>query len=207
MIHAVAGFGRDGHDVGKPVHPAVFVDQRQQAQLLDEIHLVDNQHHRHVTLLEPLKHKPVAMARRFRGLDHEEHQIHFIKHVQGHLDHALVELKLGLVDAGRVEKHHLGAGQMLDAEDPGPGRLRLVRNDGDFLAEDAVQERRLPHVRPAHQRDKPGAVGRGAAHGRSAGDPLGREDGFCLAPGGIRKTVSPSFTNPSRSRARPSSVV
>src|SRR5437879_45173 len=137
-----------------------------------QVHLVDDEERRPATFLESVEHEPVAGTRRFRRLDQEENQVYLRNSMERGLDHPLIEPELGLVDAGRVHEHQLGAGQVLDAENPRPGRLRLVRDDGDLAAENAVQECRLSHVRPAYQRDEAGVVGRGRAHGRSFGYPF-----------------------------------
>src|SRR5881296_3342104 len=199
-FHAIAGLRRNRHDLGELVHLAIGLNQRQQARLAHQVHLVDDEERRRAAFLEPVDHEPVAGARRFRRLDQEENQVHFREGVERGFDHPLIEPELGLVDARRVHEDQLGVGQVLDAKNPGSGRLGLVRDDGDLVAEDAVQERRLSHVRPAYQRDEPGAVGRGRPHGRSFGYPFSR------VAGTNRKTVSPSRTMPSRSRARPSTV-
>ena len=51
--------------------------------------------------------------------------------------------------ARRVDEHELRVGQRLHAQDARPGRLRLVRDDGDLAADERVQQRGFAGVRPA----------------------------------------------------------
>ena len=67
--------------------------------------------------------------------------------------HGRVHPVLGLVDAGRVDERDLGAGPARHAEDALAGRLRLVRDDRDLLADEGVDERRLAGVGPADDGD------------------------------------------------------
>ena len=69
------------------------------------------------------------------------------------------------MDPGRVHERDLGSRPAGDPEDPLPGRLRLVRDDRDFLADEAVHESGLADVRPPDDRDlagietEPSAIG------------------------------------------------
>ena len=57
---------------------------------------------------------------------------------------------------GRVEEDHLPARIVPHAEDPVARRLRLVRDDGELLADEAVEQRRFAGVGPADERDEAG---------------------------------------------------
>jgi hypothetical protein len=87
------------------------------------------------------------------------------------LEHAPVQLRLALVDAGCIDQDDLRgrvaglAGSLLlerhleHAEDAGARGLRFVRHDGQLLPQEGVQQRGLPGVGPANDGDKPGAKG------------------------------------------------
>ena len=62
-----------------------------------------------------------------------------------------------LVDARRVDEDDLRLGPVQHAADLVAGRLRLVRDDRDLLAEDLVEQRRLAHVGAADEGHEPGA--------------------------------------------------
>lgn len=101
----------------------------------------------------------------------EEHSIAALECVLDLIEHAAVELCRPFVNAGRVDEHNLRgretgdtsllapARQFQHAEDPRTGGLRLVRNDGQLLPEQCVQQRRFPGVGPADDGHKSGAEG------------------------------------------------
>src|SRR5690349_3527078 len=62
------------------------------------------------------------------------------------------------MDAGRVDEDDLPCGcrVVLRAEDPRPRRLRLVGDDGDLLADDAIEQRGFAGIGPADDRDVSG---------------------------------------------------
>ena len=156
------------------MHPAVGIDQGQQAGFAHKVHLVDQEHRRHPTALELFQDEPVPRPWSRGGFDEHEDEIHFLEDVHGHLHHPRVETVLRLMDAGRVQENQLGVIQMLHAQDAGPRRLRLVGDDGDFFAEEPIQKRGFSDVGAAHQRHESGAVGPGVAHGFPAGSGTNR---------------------------------
>ena len=70
---------------------------------------------------------------------------------------ALAEQRARLVHPGRVEEHDLGVGCGAHSADLRARRLRPVGDDRDLPADDLIQQRRLPDVRPADERDEPRA--------------------------------------------------
>src|SRR5581483_1657883 len=73
------------------------------------------------------------------------------------------ELGPGLVDAGGVDEHDLATRSVPDAPDLVAGRLGPVGDDRDLRTDQLVEEGRLPHVGPAHQRGDARCEGHGAA--------------------------------------------
>jgi hypothetical protein len=61
-------------------------------------------------------------------------------------------LRAGPVDPGGVDKHNLrgtlslARGDFHDALNPVPCSLRLVADNGDFLADEGIQQRRLASI-------------------------------------------------------------
>ena len=64
---------------------------------------------------------------------------------------------LGAVQAGGVEEGDLRPGPVAHPQDAGAGGLRARGDDGDVLAQDAVEQRRLADVGPADDGHRPGA--------------------------------------------------
>ncbi len=60
--------------------------------------------------------------------------------------HLAAEDVLGFVDAGRIDQDDLRVVAIQDSLDAIAGGLRLRRNDGDFAADELVDERRFAGV-------------------------------------------------------------
>jgi hypothetical protein len=101
-----------------------------------------------------------------RHVDEEQHRVARLERIVDLLHHAAVELGFGLVHAGCIDHDDLrlrAAGialglfprrQLQDALDARPRRLRLVRDDGQLLAQQRIQQRRLTRIRTPHDRYK-----------------------------------------------------
>ena len=77
------------------------------------------------------------------GVDHQRHEIGVRRPGPGGSRHGAVEPALGLKDARRVDQDDLALALKRDAEHRRPGRLRLVRDDGDLGADQRVDQRGL----------------------------------------------------------------
>ena len=188
--------GRDRDDVGElvallePRHP------RQERRLGHQVDLVEGQDDRLLDALEQAEDELGPLPRRFGRVDDDHDHVQAAQRVERGVDHADVEAVQRAVDARRVDEDHLRLRRRLDAEDPGPRRLRLVRDDGDLGLDEGVQQRRLAGVGPADERDV-AALHDSAAVTRpprpcGAGGPCGR--------GGARLRA----LRPRRRRCRPS---
>ena len=107
-------------------------------------------------------------------LNDEEHSVDLVDRRQRCLDHELVQRAFGAVDAGRVEKGDLKVGFAEDAENTVSRRLRLGGDDGQLLADEAVEKCRLADVGTTDEGDDAGAVF-GGVHGaprEAGGDPI-----------------------------------
>ena len=92
-----------------------------------------------------------------RRVDDERHDVGVAGAVPGRLRHGTVELALGLKDAGRIDEDDLGVTDKGEAAYRSAGGLCLVRDDGDFGADERVGQRRLAAIRRADQRDETAA--------------------------------------------------
>jgi hypothetical protein len=70
------------------------------------------------------------------------------------LHHAGVHGVERAVDTGKVEEDDLAAGLGEDAHDPVAGGLRPLRDDGDLVAEEGVEQGALAGVGPSDQGDR-----------------------------------------------------
>ena len=116
---------------------------------------VDLVHDDHGVGRHPLRHPAVAASQRLGGVEHQHHDVDVADgRLGGHVE-PLAQGGAGLVDAGRVHEHGLGVRPVEHPLDPVARRLGLVRDDGDLVPEDAVEERRLSHVGPPDEAHEP----------------------------------------------------
>src|SRR5439155_15476056 len=117
-----------------------------------------------------VSHEPVTPSERCRGIQHQAGDVDVGQRRRRRVVEALSEQRAGFVDAGRVDEHDLGIRAVQNATDLGAGGLRLVRDDGDLGAEDAVEQGGLADVRAPHERGearphRPSAANRAACGG------------------------------------------
>ena len=126
----------------------------------DQINLIQDQHSRRIghDLGQLPRDLPIFVRRRLGGVKNPQDDVGFFQGVMGGVDHVAPHSRLGLVDAGTVNKQYLGRGAGVDAQLALPRRLRLGADDGDLLAEDGVYERRLADIGPPHHRDQARAM-------------------------------------------------
>src|SRR5690606_3515880 len=143
------------------------VDERQEERLANLVDLVDAQDDRlpgppqppHDGLLYLAEGPAHGLGRvTARRLDDEEDDVHLLDRAERLLHHVAVQPLPRAVDARRVEEGNLGVRQGEHAQDAVSRGLRLGRDDGDLLAEQAVEQRALAHVRPADDRAEAGSV-------------------------------------------------
>ena len=139
--------------------PAVPLHERQQQ--LPRFHQVDlGQHpddagaHR----VQQVEEELLAAAPRHGRIHEVEDEVHLLERRANLLHHLRVEAVEGAVDPGKIEEDRLTVLSGEQADDPVAGRLGLGRDDGDFLADEGVQQRALSGIGPAHQGDQAGPV-------------------------------------------------
>ena len=153
-VHVETRGRRHGNDLGERALFAVGVHQRQQPHLLHEVDLVENQEHGRRGGLDQLEHVAVAPAHRLRHIDHQAQHIDFGDGLHGGIHHPHVHAMQRPVNARRVEEHHLRIGIVAYAKNARARRLRLVGHNGQLLANQLVQQRRLAGIGAANEGDE-----------------------------------------------------
>ena len=154
------------HERGELPLPAVPVDERQQALLGDQVDLVQRRHDGNAGPLDQPQHVAVPGPGPDRRIEHEHEHVDVAEGVEREVDHPRVHAVQGAVNPGGIDEHHLAgalAGDVPDADDAIPRRLRLVRHDGQLGADEQIQQRRLASVGTADERREPGLHHRAAA--------------------------------------------
>ncbi len=93
----------------------------------------------------------VAVAEGQGGVDEEAEEVGRLQGREDEVHHPPVEGVERLVDAGVVDEDDLAPVRGLDAQDADPGRLGLVRDDGDLLAEQGIDESGFADVGTAEE--------------------------------------------------------
>ena len=96
----------------------------------------------------------VLLGRMVRTIDQPQQHVGVGNGLNGRLDHDLSQLVEGLVDPRRIHKHDLRAFKRQDSKDPSPRRLRFGRDDGHFLPDVGIHQRRLANVGSADDAHK-----------------------------------------------------
>ena len=98
-----------------------------------------------------------------RGVHQHQHQVAGFQGFVDLLQHAAVEMRAGLVDAGRIDKddlrrrmHALARRNLDHSGDAVAGGLRLGGDNGHFFAGEGVEQRAFAGVGPAENGDKSG---------------------------------------------------
>jgi hypothetical protein len=113
-----------------------------------------------------------------RRIVDEHDRIHFAQRLDRRIDHPHIHPVQRPVNARRIDERNLSAWVVLGPEDPRPRRLRLVGHDGDLLADDPVEERRLSRIGAANNRNVASSQDRGSGMGER-GSGIGDRDSGC----------------------------
>ena len=158
LRHAVIPLGADGNDRLKVHLILIRRDHRQKGLLLDRVDLVDDQNARHVRRLDLTDQLLFLNADVCDRLDHQNHGVHVRDGAFDDVHHIVSELRPGLVEARRIDENELTVLAVDDGADAVAGRLRLVGNNGDLLADDGVGQRGFADVRTACNGDHGGFI-------------------------------------------------
>ncbi len=92
------------------------------------------------------------------GIGHQEKNVNPFDRGVDFAEHLFVQRGLCFVNAGRIDENDLAIGARDDALDAIASGLRLRGDDGDFLADEPVQQSRFACVRAANDGDESGAM-------------------------------------------------
>ena len=125
---------------------------------LHAVDLVEHEHHRR-RLCGDLAENEIVVPDPARRLDDHEHEVDPGQRPRRGPVHVPVEgARARRVDPGGVDEDDLRRIARRDPQDPVAGGLRPAGGDAELAADDPVDERRLPHVRPPDDRGEPAAV-------------------------------------------------
>ena len=124
---------------------------------IDQVDLVDDGDRLAARIADALEHGLVFLVEAQR-LDHEHDQVRIGQRGGGGAVHGAIERALlAEVQAGRVDEGDLHAGPVEHAEDAMARGLRPRGDDGEFLADERIEQRRLADVGTADERGEAGA--------------------------------------------------
>src|SRR5215213_2578282 len=147
----------DRNDFGEFALGGISLDQREQPALVaHRIDFVQRQERGRADPLDHIEHEAVARTHRFRRVDHQEYKVDRRKRARDYGHHPAVERVARLVYPRRVDENDLSFGPRQHAADARAGRLRLIGDDGDLLADNFIEQSRLARVRAAYERYRAG---------------------------------------------------
>ena len=158
---AGAGERGNGENFGELEFLVVAFDQREEQMLGDAVHFIQQQVHGTVKTLNPFDGEAVAGAVVDGRVGDEAEDVNAFEGVLEFVHHHAAEDVSGLVDAGRVYQDDLGVVAIQDALNAIAGGLGLGRDDGDFLADERIDERGFAGVGTPDDRDETGLEGHG----------------------------------------------
>ena len=151
--HAVAPLGADGNDLIEIEFLLIGRDDGQQRLFFHGVDLVDHQHCGRAGGLDSLNQRVLLLADVCNRLDQQNDRVHIGDGLLDDIYHVVSELCARAVEAWGVDKDELRIFAVHNSADAVSRRLRLIRYDCDFLADQGVCERRLTDVRPAGNGD------------------------------------------------------
>src|ERR1700733_2413006 len=146
----------------------------------DAVHFIEQKIYRAVEALDPLDGEAVAGAVVNRCVGDEAEDVDAFQGVLQLVHHHAAEDVFGLVDAGSIYQDDLGVFAIEDALNAIAGGLRFRGDDGDFLADESIDECGFASVGAAYDCDETGLE----SHGLIDCTPLG--DGEKAGGGGGR---------------------
>src|SRR5271169_1380122 len=115
--------------------------------LRDAVDLVQDGDPRRRRAREEIQREAVSAAGRHGDVDDQDPDVLLAERLECLAHHGLVQAVERLVEARGVHEHDLALGVRPHAEEPPPGRLRLVRDDRDLRPDEGVHQRGLPGIR------------------------------------------------------------
>jgi len=145
-------------DSGKFVGLRECVDQREEFGFGEFVDLVERQDGFAAEALGFFDEEAVRVRVHHGGVREEKKDVDAFESGGDFAHHLLVQDGIGFVQAGRIYEDDLAFGAVDDALNAVAGGLRLGGDDGNFLADETVEERGLSGVGAANDGDKAGAL-------------------------------------------------
>ena len=140
ILHAVAGFGGDHEGFLENVFGGQLLRDGEDFHLGELIDLVEDEDGPALLLLQLLHDLAGLVVIAAGGIDDEQDDIGIDQALPGGADHGAVKAAARGEDARRVEQADLAFPVGEDAEDAGARGLRLGAGDGQFVAQQAVEQ-------------------------------------------------------------------
>ena len=156
-VDAVAGDRADRMERVEVAEPRDLRDALGDRRRCESVDLVEGDHGGPLAAEHARRDEPVARPGLAGRVEHQQHGIHVGEALVDGALHALGQRVARPLEARKVGEHELRAGNVDDAQEAAPGRLRLVRHDRDVVAAERVRQRRLADVRTAGQPHEPAA--------------------------------------------------
>ena len=171
LFDAGTGLGGDHEDVGIDARFIELLRHGQQIVPVDHVDLVERQDRLAAGLVQPVDHALVVLDHALvaalgtamfepgprAGIDDMHDGIGILGAAPGGRHHRLVQPPLGREHAGRVHQHDLAAALQRHAAHGETGRLDLVGDDGDLLADQGIDQGRLAGIGRTDDRGKAAA--------------------------------------------------
>ncbi len=150
LLHTVLVSRRNRHDSGKVKLRGIGGDDRKKLLLvLHGVDLVDDEDRRRTTGADLRQKCFLLRADVCDRLDDQKHEIDVRDGLLHDADHIVAQLGARLMEARRVDENELRVPFRHDAADAVARGLRFIRDDGDLLPDEAVDQRGFADVRAA----------------------------------------------------------
>ena len=133
-------------------------NHRQEFWFWQAIHFIQDKNGFAPKALRLFQEHGIAQRADGGGVDHEEKEIDAFYGGGDFVHHLAAEGGVCVVETGRVDEDDLTFGACDDALDAVAGGLRLRGDDGDFLADEAIEERGFAGIGAADDGDEAGTV-------------------------------------------------
>jgi len=147
LFHAFTFRGGDGQIFLKWIVLLVFGELRKQIMFgRERIDLVHGENYGRAAFAENAEGAFVFFREGMGGIDYVDEEIALFKGVAYRVHHALVDGAGRSVNTWGIHKNYLGIGTSKNALNGGARSLRFIRDDGDFLSNERIQQSRFARV-------------------------------------------------------------
>src|SRR5580692_530240 len=144
-----SGNWHDGRELERFV---IRLDERQELFFRKPVHLVQSQYGFPGESLGAIEKKVISMRGSAAGIDHQQKHVDAFQSSGHFMHHLPPQGRVRRVQPWSIDKNNLALGPRYKALNAVARRLRLGSDNRDLLANQAVEERRLPRVGTSHNR-------------------------------------------------------